>query len=59
MLQSMGLQRVERDLVTKQQQHRLRSGIAGLYNNSMFNFLETIISFSIATVLFYISTSNA
>ena len=39
MLQSMGLQRVGRDLVTEQQQpHRLRSGIAGLYNNSMFNF---------------------
>ena len=38
-LQSMGLQRVGRDLVTEQQQpHRLRSGIAGLYNNSMFNF---------------------
>ena len=35
-LQSMGLQRVGRDLVTEQQQpHRFRSGISGLYNNSV------------------------
>ena len=60
MLQSMGLQRVGRDLVTEQQQQRrLRSGITGLYNNSMFNFWETIIPFSIAIVPFYIPTSNA
>ena len=36
LLQSMGLQRVGRDLVTEQQQpHRFRSGISGLYNNSV------------------------